>query len=179
MSWVRVKQFTCVIHILYQCVSMCMFVQWTQTIGLCVSASRELTHTAPLYTQFRLASIKLQQFRDSKTGTIWSSLPASHFLPSPSCSDGEREKQTDEFKGKTKTQGNEKTIKERQSARQRRRMTGRCGFYSRYVCLCGKRWWFAVKWSDSMGKLWAHMSWGGGGVDYTEPNSFIKPCVIN
>lgn len=67
-----------------------------QTIGLCLSASyfspvgwhihthqHSQTHTHLIYTQFLLASVKLQQFRDSKTGTIWSSLPASHFLPPP------------------------------------------------------------------------------------------------
>lgn len=81
---------------------MCMFVQWvgidnrplspcilffscglTQTFVRTHSHSCTRTHTPRLHTQFLLASVKLQQFRDSKTGTIWSSLPASHFLPSP------------------------------------------------------------------------------------------------
>lgn len=79
-----------------------------QTIGLCLSASyfspvgwhihahqHSQTHTHLIYTQFLLASVKLQQFRDSKTGTIWSSLPASHFLPPPCSNDDDNERERD------------------------------------------------------------------------------------
>lgn len=66
-----------------------------ETMGLCLSASYfplcGLTHSctatlthAHTHTHLPLlASVKFQQFKDSKTGTIWSSLPASRFLPLP------------------------------------------------------------------------------------------------
>lgn len=109
------------IYVLYHCVSMCMFVQWVGTdnrpLSLCIlffscgltqTFIHTNTHTPHLHTQFLLASVKLQQFRDSKTGTIWSSLPASHFLPSPSAAliewQREKERDRDELKGKIKSE---------------------------------------------------------------------------
>lgn len=40
------------------------------------------THTLP-HQYFLMASVALPRFKDSKTGTIWYSHPASHFLPPP------------------------------------------------------------------------------------------------
>lgn len=76
------------IYVLYHCVSMCMFVQCVGTDNRPLSlrilffcSGLTHTHTHLICAQFLLASVKLQEFRDSKTGTIWSSLPASRFLP--------------------------------------------------------------------------------------------------
>ena len=89
VSYEKVKQVH--LHVM-QCAALSVFVYyiivsacaclcsvWAQTIGLCLSASyfspvcghtHKHTRTHLIYTQFLLASVKLQQFRDSKTGTI-------------------------------------------------------------------------------------------------------------
>lgn len=183
VSWRKVKQVhLCVMqvftyHIIVSaCACLCSV--WAQTIGLCLPASYfslvgwrrhsyTPTHTHLIYAQFLLASIKLQQFRDSKTGTIWSSLPASHFLPSPSSStdnsERERSKQMNEKEKKNGLGGGDIKMNKTERGWEER------GYGCGWVCVSVNRRWSAARmWPEVYGKT-VLIVWRAG-VDCIPPN---------